>query len=260
MTSVTKSYGVDKSNTSFYINEDIASSYDLYDEKGGFTTKGFSLDQDGSKVTITGDESSNYTLLDCNASSSGWLKSDRQYAYSDTTYSDYDTVRIDFKNADPTLPFEDMIIGFAGADNLSSKTVTYRFFNDLGAKDNFYFFLRPESDNTKTYTIIYNGSGKVSRYIDGVLQDTTAITFGTWFPGGLKIFAVFNNGYQGTNYHYKVKLYQPKTIYPARTLLCKNMGKNYILNDETYIKVQNVTTKTNFYINTSETVFASLNY
>jgi hypothetical protein len=222
------------------------------------------MEQDADKVTFTGDESSNYTLLDCNASIAGWQKSDHQYAYSDATYSASDIVRIDFKNADPTLPFVDMVIGFGGEDNLSSKTTTYLFFGDgtnnhNGTIDNFYFWGSPSSYNTKTFTIIYDGNGNISRYIDGVLQQTTAITFSTWFPGGLKIYTVFNNG-GGSNYHYKVKLYQPTTTYPARSLLCKNMGKKYVLDGTTYLKVENIQDQSNFYINTSEKVFASFNF
>jgi len=263
MTSVGKSYSLNTSNTNLYINEGIATSYNQYDENGVFTSKGFSMDQDASKVTITGDESSNYTLLDCNASIEGWQKSDHQYSYSDATYSASDIVRIDFKNADPTLPFVDMVIGFGGEDNLSSKTTTYLFFGDgtnhLGTIDNFYFWGSSSEDNTKTFTIIYDGNGNISRYIDGVLQQTTAITFSTWFPGGLKIYTVFNNG-DDSNYHYKVKLYQPTTTYPARTFLCKNMGKKYVLDGTTYLKVENIQDQSNFYINTSEKVFASFNF
>lgn len=264
MTSVGKSYSLNTSNTNLYINEGVATSYNQYDENGVYTTKGFYMEQDADKVTFTGDESSNYTLLDCNASIAGWQKSDHQYAYSDATYSASDIVRIDFKNADPTLPFVDMVIGFGGEDNLSSKTTTYLFFGDgtnnhNGTIDNFYFWGSPSSYNTKTFTIIYDGNGNISRYIDGVLQQTTAITFSTWFPGGLKIYTVFNNG-GGSNYHYKVKLYQPTTTYPARSLLCKNMGKKYVLDGTTYLKVENIQDQSNFYINTSEKVFASFNF
>jgi len=85
MTSICKSYGLNKSNTNFYINEDIATSYDLYDDKGQFASDPIYMDQDGSKVAISA--TSNYTLLDCDATLQGWLKSDRQYAYSSNIYS-----------------------------------------------------------------------------------------------------------------------------------------------------------------------------
>ena len=264
MSSVTKYYSLNKSATELYINEDTVTSNNTYDEKGNAKSKGVLMEQNGNKVTISGNTSSSYTLLDCDASISGWQKSDNQFAYSDATYSDEDIVRIDFKNADPKLPFQDMAIGFGGADNLTSVSSTHSFFGSgsihLDSIDNFYFFRSPYSYSSATFSIIYDGKGNVSRYINGVLQNISTITFNTWFPGGLKIYAVFNNGGQGDNYHYKVKLYQPTAIYPARSLLCKNMGRKYVLNNDNYVKVQNIADGEKFFVNMNEKLFVSCNF
>lgn len=264
MSSVTKSYSLNKSATDLYINEDTVTSNNTYDEKGNAKSKGVLMEQNGNKVSIAGSTSSSYTLLDCDASLSGWRKSDNQFAYSEETYSSSDVVRIDFKNADPTLSFQDLAIGFGGADNIQSVSSTFNFFGDssyhLNSIDNFYFWLSPPSYNSATFTILYDGKDNVSRYINGVLQNISTITFNTWFPGGLKIYAVFNNGEGGTNYHYKVKLYQPTAVYPARSLLCKNMGKKYVLNNDTYVKVQNIAGGEKFFVNMNEKLFVSCNF
>ncbi len=236
----------------------------LYNQNGASLFNGLNMAQTGSAVIITGDASSTKTLLDCNALEAGWRKSDRQYAYSTETYNSSDTIRIDFNNADPALDFQDMAIGFGDADNYTTGNPTFQLFGDgtsthLNSIDNFYFFLSQNSVNTQTFTITYDGNGNLSRYTDGVLIDTTPITFNTYFPNGLKIYAVFNNGGSRSNYHYKVNLFQSIT-YPARTILCKSMGKKYVLNNKTYIKVQNVSDQTNFYINADDKVFASFNF
>lgn len=256
MSSVSKSYSLNSSGTNLFINGGVVTSYNLYDAAGGVDSKGFSFSQDGSAVTITGDDSSKFTLLDCNATAQRWNKNDRQYAYSDT-YGASDVVRIDFKNADPSLAFSDMVIGFGDANKISGNGATFQYVDGLNGVDNFYFFLSQASVNKSVFTIIYDGNGNVSKYVDGVLQTTAAINFNTKYPNGLRIYTVFNNGEQGTNYHYKVKLYQPTVTFTARSLLCKNMGKKYTLNGATYIKVEAVSDKSNFYIKTDDGNFAS---
>lgn len=231
-------------------------SYNLYDAAGAVESKGFMMNQDGSAVTITGNESTKFTLLDCNAAASGWNKNSRQYAYSDV-YGASDVIHIDFKNADPSFVFEDMIIGLGDADKLETAGQTFRFVDSLNAVDNFYFWTSPVSVNKSVFTIIYDGNGNVSKYVDGVLQSATAVNFNARYPNGARIYAVFNEG-GGRNYHYKVKLYQPTATFTARSLLCKNMGKKYTLNGVTYIKVQadgNI-----FYIKADDGNFASFNF
>jgi hypothetical protein len=257
MSSVVKEYYANTFNTNLYINEDIVSSFDQYDSKGNVESKGYAMDQNSDKVAIQGDNTSKFTLLDCDASQAGWQKAINQFAYSSDTYRKTDYVRIDFTNADVNLQFEDLMIGFGAYDKLEDTNPTYLLFKDSGSSDHFYFFNSSPSVNTQTFTIIYDGNGAIVRYVDGVLKDKTQIVFDEWFPGGLKIYAVFNNG-GGRNYHYKVKLYQPTTIYPERTLICKNMGKKYILHNTTYVNVQNISDQKNFYINTSKKAFASL--
>lgn len=257
MTSTQKAFSLNHVTTQFYINQDIGTSYDQYDASGNATSKGFVMDQDGSAVTITGNNTSLYTILDCTATFSGWHKTNNQYAYSDETYGSTDIVRIDFTNARPSLPFKDMLIGFGGDTRIENNTNTYQFVDSLGSVDNFYFYIRNDPANT-LYTILYDGNGHVSRYINGTLLDTTTITFNTLYAGGLKIIAVFNNSSQNDNFHYVVKLYQPTFTFPARSLLCRKMGKKYVLNNKTYLQVQNVADQNVFYIDTTGTLFSSL--
>jgi len=256
MSSVSKSYSLNSSGTNLFINGGVVTSYDLYDAAGQVESQGFSFSQDGSAVTISGDASSKFTLLDCNASLSGWNKNNRQYAYSDV-YGASDIVRVDFKNADPSLEFSDMIVGFGDANKILGNGPTYQYVDGLNGIDNFYFFLSPASVNKSVFTIIYDGKGNVSKYVDGVLQSTTAINFNTKYPNGLRIYTVFNNSGQDTNYHFKVKLYQPTVTFSARTLLCKNMGKKYTLNGATYVKVQTISDQNIFYIKSDDGNFSS---
>lgn len=114
-----------------------------------------------------------------------------------------------------------MVIGLGDADKIIGTGQTFRFVDSLGSVDNFYFWLSQPSVNKSVFTIIYDGNGTVSRYVNGVLQNATAINFNSRYPNGARIYAVFNNGDPGYNHRFKVKLYQPVSTFPSRSLLCK---------------------------------------
>jgi hypothetical protein len=263
MSSVLKSIENSKPNTSFYINEDIIWQSNIYDDKGNanaalLPNQGVYMDQPASAVTLTQD--STQTTVNCVATG-GWQRSNNHYAYSDT-YAVYNAVTLEFTVDPSTTGNNDFMIGF-GKSDFNTGSPGDQMFNaypDAGdgngdRRYSFWFYTSNYSAGTR-FRIVYNGAGNVSRYVNDQLVSSKDFDFNTVFPSSqFRIFAVFN----GPDNNITVDLSTTvSTPVPARTYLCRSMGKQYVLNNSTYLKVQNVADKNIFYINTSEKKFASL--
>jgi hypothetical protein len=269
MSSVLRSKTNNKQSTAFYVNEvDVADS-ELYDESGNALPDKYTLlktttmEQLSNKVQVT--NNNDYTELYCDATLSGWQGSSNQYAYSAKTITSNKAVTVIFTSPQSSQGY-DFIVGFADASKVGASGLTFAFipeFNGSFLMNYGFYFWGPNAYGANSvFKMEYDGAGTMKLYANDSLVRTTKFSFNTVFPNGMKLFTIFNEG-GGAGHEYTVRFTKLAISNPARSLLCRNMGKQYVISDNTYLKVQTLSAPArNFYIkfnNTSYNKFVSYN-
>lgn len=269
MSSVLRSKTNNKQSTAFYVNEVEIAESELYDGSGNsLPTKSTflantTIEQPSDKVDVN--YASDYTELYIDAADSGWQGSSNQYAYSAKTATSNKAVTVIFTTPQ-TGGAQDFIVGFADASKVGASGETFNFIPNFSGSFimdyGFWFWSGNSYAPNSVFKMEYNGAGTMKLYVNDSLVRTTNFSFNAVFPNGMKLFTIFNNG-GGAGHEYTVRFSKFAPPNPARTLLCRNMGKQYQISDSTYLKVQTLSAPArNFYIkfnNTSYNKFVSYN-
>jgi hypothetical protein len=268
MSSVLRSKINSKQSTSFYVNEVAITESELYDDSGNPLPDIQTFGQPSNKVQVS--YTNDYTELYCNALSPGgdWNPGDKQYAYSTRTIGATDVVTVIFTSPQSSTN-HDFIVGFGDAANVVYSGNTYNIaagFNSSTVFNYGFYFWQSTYAANSVFKMEYDGAGSVKLYANDTLVRTTNFSFNSVFPNGMKLFTIFNDG-GGTSREFTVRfsnlsILVPNTN-PARSLFCRNMGKQYVISDSTYLKVRTLSSPArNFYIkfnNTSYNKFVSYN-
>lgn len=268
MSSVLRSKINNKQTTAFFVNEVEVKDSELYDNSGNALPDKLTflatttMEQQSNKVSVENDD--DYTELYCDAVLSGWSGSNNQYAYSAKTIRADKAATVVFTSAQTTGNY-DFIVAFADASKVGATGPSYQFipgFTGSSLMDFGFYFWTANYPANSVFKMEYNGAGTLKLYANDYLVRTTNFSFNSVFPNGMKLFTIFNNG-GGAGHEYTVRFPKLAIANPARSLLCRNMGKQYTISDSTYLKVQTLASPArNFYIkfnNTSYNKFASYN-
>jgi hypothetical protein len=269
MSSLQKSYANSK-NFNYFINQSVLLSEFKYDKNGNSVgqtfIKGVDQQTNISRLSVSNLSISNTNLnatIICDTSNTSfpdtyWNVERGLWIVSGETYPANEPLTITFNSPNVTEQ-NDWRIALINATPQPPDGAGG--FDIPGEYPGLYFWDEPEEPYTSStvFTIEYDGDGTTTFKADGVVISTNT---GQVFPNGIKLYMVFDDGVPD-NRVFTVNLTIPirnTIIIPANSLLCKNMGKTFIMNDETYLKVQNKKNVSDiFYFKLEDNIFVSLN-